>query len=61
MAQQEDDVYLNCEVITETNKAWLVKCKGTQAWFPKSQCDWGPEPDTLTAPAWLNTKWEESP
>ena len=42
------------EVITETEKAWLLDIDGQEIWFPKSICKFdGQKNDCIIMPYWL--------
>jgi len=47
---QEYDVE---ELITETDKAWLLSVDGEELWLPKSQCEFDEDEMVVDIPDWL--------
>lgn len=45
------DLTLQCELVNETELAWLVEYEGKTFWVPQSQCQL--KGDELTIPEWL--------
>jgi hypothetical protein len=44
------------EIVTETEKAWLIKMKSGEAWFPKSQCKLDVTHKVIRVPDWLHNR-----
>jgi hypothetical protein len=55
-----DDELCYEEIITQTDKAWLLKMDvGTEIWWPKSQCTLDEEECMIFVPHWLVLKKTE--
>jgi hypothetical protein len=44
---------LNCALVHETEKAWLVDIEGREHWMPKSQCKLSDDWEQIEVPRWL--------
>lgn len=44
------------DIVTETEKAWLIDIDGDEIWFPKSVCE--VIDDSIVMPYWLAEKKE---
>ena len=53
----DDSTIIKAMLIGETEKAWLLKIKDKQSWFPKSICTF--EDSFLECPNWLLNKKKE--
>lgn len=46
-------VVINCELVSETELAYLVDMDGERFWVPKSKCTYDENEEELTIPEWL--------